>query len=88
MDTAQYLSDSEMAALLAAPDRYTMQGRRNYALLLLLSETCAPAGEVTRLRIGDFALTSRNPSGCNSAPRPTKRVLYSCRRLPLMPLPM
>lgn len=59
MDTARYLVDSEMAALLAAPDRSTTQGRRDYALLLLLSETCARPGEVTRLRTGDFSLASR-----------------------------
>jgi integrase/recombinase XerD len=59
MDTAEYLSGSEMTALLAAPDRSTTKGRRDYALLLLLFETCGRAGELARLRIGDFALASR-----------------------------
>lgn len=58
MGTTHYLEDSEIAALLAAPDRSTTQGIRDYALLLLLSETFARAGEVARLRIADFALTS------------------------------
>jgi integrase len=59
MDTARYLVDSELSALLAVPDRSTTRGRGDYALLLLLSQTCSRLGEVTRLRIGDFALTSR-----------------------------
>jgi integrase/recombinase XerD len=51
-----YLEKAEMEALLAAPDRTTAQGRRDYALLLFLYNTGARADEVAHLRIGDLTL--------------------------------
>lgn len=51
-----YLEKSEMDALLAAPDRNTAQGRRDYALLLFLYNTGARADEAAQLRIGDLNL--------------------------------
>jgi site-specific recombinase XerD len=51
-----YLDKPEMDALLAVPDRRRAQGRRDYALLLLLYNTGARASEVAHLTIGAVAL--------------------------------
>jgi integrase/recombinase XerD len=51
-----YLEKSEMDALLAAPDRNTAQGRRDYGLLLFLYNTGARADEAAQLTIGDLSL--------------------------------
>lgn len=53
-----YLDKPEMDALLAAPDRHTAQGRRDYAILLFLYNTGARASEVTQLKIMDLTLGS------------------------------
>jgi site-specific recombinase XerD len=45
-----------MDALLAAPDRSTAQGRRDYALLLFLYNTGARADEAAHVSIGDLRL--------------------------------
>jgi integrase/recombinase XerD len=60
-----YLEKAEMDALLAAPDRNTAQGRRDYALLLFLYNTGARADEAAQLRIRDLRLArtpQRDPS--------------------------
>jgi site-specific recombinase XerD len=54
-----YLEKDEMDALLAAPDRDSPQGRRDYAVLLFLYNTGARADEVAHVRIADLALGSR-----------------------------
>ena len=51
-----YLEKSEMDALLAAPDRTSAQGRRDYALLLFLYNTGARADEAAQLSISDLRL--------------------------------
>src|SRR3989442_7535364 len=51
-----YLEKSEMDALLAAPDRRTAQGQRDYALLLFLYNTGARADEAAQLTIADLQL--------------------------------
>ena len=48
-----YLEKAEMDALLAAPDRRTPQGQRDYALLLFLYNTGARADEGGAHRAGD-----------------------------------
>lgn len=48
-----YLDKPEMTALLAAPDDQTVQGRREYALLLFLYNSGARVSEAAQLRIGD-----------------------------------
>jgi integrase/recombinase XerD len=53
-----YLEKAEMDALLAAPDRETAQGRRDYGLLLFLYNSGARADEAARLTIADVELTS------------------------------
>jgi site-specific recombinase XerD len=51
-----YLEKSEIDALLAAPERHTAQGCRDYALLLFLYNTGARANEAAQLHIGDLQL--------------------------------
>ncbi len=53
-----YLDKPELDALLAAPDRTTRQGQRDYALLLFLYNSGARADEAAQLCIGDLALDS------------------------------
>lgn len=49
-----YLDQSEMDALLAAPDRRTAQGSRDYVLLLFLYNSGARADEAAKLQIRDL----------------------------------
>lgn len=51
-----YLEKSEMDAILAAPDRQTAQGNRDYALLLFLYNSGARADEAARLTISNLNL--------------------------------
>lgn len=51
-----YLEKSEMDALLAAPDRNSAQGRRDYVLLLFLYNTGARSNEAAQLRVADLHL--------------------------------
>lgn len=51
--TITYLDKAEMDALLAAPNRDSPQGRREYALLLFLYNSGARASEAAALRIAD-----------------------------------
>jgi integrase/recombinase XerD len=51
-----YLTDPEIDALLAAPDRSTPTGRRDYALLLLAVQTGLRVSELASLRCGDLNL--------------------------------
>jgi len=55
-----YLEKPEMEALLAAPDRETVQGQRDYRLLLFAYNTGARASEIAGLHIGDLDL-ARDP---------------------------
>jgi integrase/recombinase XerD len=52
-----YLEKPEMDALLAAPDRRTAIGARDYALLLFLYNSGARADETAKLTIGRLQLT-------------------------------
>lgn len=51
-----YLEKPEMDALLAAPDRQTVQGRRDHAVLLFLYNAGARATEAAHLKIADVDL--------------------------------
>ena len=53
-----YLEKAELEALLAVPDRRRLQGRRDYALLLLPYNTGARASEAAGLRIADLSLAA------------------------------
>jgi integrase/recombinase XerD len=51
-----YLDETEIDALLAAPDQATWTGRRDHALLMLACQTGLRATELTRLAIADAHL--------------------------------
>jgi integrase/recombinase XerD len=51
-----YLTEEEITALLAAPDRSTWTGRRDHALLMLACQTGLRATELTGLTVGDVHL--------------------------------
>lgn len=53
-----YLDRTEMEAILAAPDRRSPQGERDYALLLFLYNSGARASEAAQLRIRDLNLAA------------------------------
>ena len=82
-----YLTDDEMQALLAAPDRSTWIGRRDHALLLLALETGLRVSELTGLTCGAVqprrrrtrALPRQRPQGADhpAAPRRPERLLRS-----------
>jgi site-specific recombinase XerD len=55
-NSVTYLEKSEMDALLAAPDRNSAQGRRDYVLLLFLYNTGARADEAAQLSVSDLRL--------------------------------
>ena len=58
-----YLEKPEIDALLAAPDRQTAQGRRDYVLLLFLYNSGARADEAAQLTVSDLDLTSTARDG-------------------------
>lgn len=49
-----FLSPEEVERVLAAPDRTSSRGRRDYAILLLLARLGLRAGEVVALELGDI----------------------------------
>jgi integrase len=51
-----YLTEDEITALLAAPDRGTWTGRRDHALLMLACQTGLRASELIQLTVGDVHL--------------------------------
>ena len=51
-----YLSEVEVSALLAAPDRATRAGRRDHAMLQVAVTTGLRVSELTGLRLGDLHL--------------------------------
>lgn len=58
MPSLPYLDKPEIDALLAAPDRSTVQGHRDYAMLLFLYNSGARVTETACLRIADLDLDS------------------------------
>jgi integrase/recombinase XerD len=56
MTLVGYLEKAEMDAMLAAPDRRTAMGERDYALLLFLYNSGARADEIAKLTVGRFRL--------------------------------
>jgi site-specific recombinase XerD len=74
--TLPYLEKPEMDAVLAAPDRRTSQGARDYALLLFVYNAGARADEAARLRVADLDL----------GPTPAVRILGKGNKVRLCPL--
>lgn len=71
-----YLEKAEVDAVLAVPDRATLIGRRNYALLLFLYNTGARATEAAELPVSALALDAV----------PAVRILGKGRKLRHCPL--
>jgi integrase/recombinase XerD len=57
-NSLSYLNLDEVKALLAAPDRGSWLGRRDYALLLLAVQTGVRVTELVTLRVGDVSLAT------------------------------
>jgi site-specific recombinase XerD len=55
----EFLTEEEVQAILRVPDRRTLQGKRDYAILLLLLTTGLRKAEICNLKIGDLK-TYRN----------------------------
>jgi len=53
------LTAAQMKKVLAVPNRETLRGSRDYAILLLLWENALRRGEIVRLDVGDFDPQSR-----------------------------
>jgi integrase/recombinase XerD len=64
-----YLTEPEIAALLAAPDRVTWTGRRDHALLALAVQTGMRASELTALDCADLHLHSPSHLSCHGKGR-------------------
>jgi site-specific recombinase XerD len=58
-DAAQPMEDTDLAATLAAIDRNTLQGLRDYALLSLAVTTGRRSRELAELRWGDIRITGK-----------------------------
>jgi site-specific recombinase XerD len=64
-----FLSDEEIDALLAAPDRGRWTGRRDHALLLTLVQTGLRVSELTALNCDHATLTSGPHLRCHGKGR-------------------
>lgn len=50
----EFLTEEEAQAILRVPDRRTLQGKRDYAILLLLLSTGLRKAEICNLKVGDL----------------------------------
>lgn len=57
----EFLAGEEAQAILRVPDRRTLQGKRDYAILLALLTTGLRKAEICNLKVGDLK-TYRNQS--------------------------
>jgi site-specific recombinase XerD len=64
-----WLTEPELAALLAAPDRSTWTGRRDHALILLAAQTGLRISELTGLTTGDVHLGTGAHVACHGKGR-------------------
>jgi integrase/recombinase XerD len=64
-----WLTEPEIAALLAAPDRSTWAGRRDHALILLAAQTGLRISELTGLTTGDVHLGAGAHVSCTGKGR-------------------
>ena len=64
-----WLTDPELAALIAAPNRSTWAGRRGHALILLAAQTGLRLSELTGLTIGDIHVGAGAHASCTSKGR-------------------
>lgn len=86
-DLVDFLSPTEVEALLAAPDTSTRLGRRDHALLLLMVQTGLRLAETTGLKAEDLVLRAGahvrchgkgRKERCTPLSRDTARILRAC----------
>jgi len=65
----EFLNRAEMDALMAAPDRNTWIGRRDYAILILALQTGLRVSEITGLRRSDLVLGTGTHIRCDGKGR-------------------
>jgi integrase len=65
----EYLTRPEIEALLSAPDRATWGGRRDYTLLLVVTQTGLRISELTGLRCDDVVLGAGGSVRCQGKGR-------------------
>jgi site-specific recombinase XerD len=58
---SEFLTEDEISAILRVPDRRTLQGKRDYALLLLMFSTGLRKAEVCNLRVADVTTYRNQP---------------------------
>lgn len=58
---SEFLTEDEITAVLRVPDRRTLQGKRDYALLLLMFSTGLRKAEVCNLRVADVTTYRNQP---------------------------
>ncbi|TLD40619.1 MAG: Site-specific recombinase XerD [Candidatus Jettenia ecosi] len=58
---SEFLTEDEISAVLRVPDRRTLQGKRDYALLLLMFSTGLRKAEVCSLRVRDVTTYRNQP---------------------------
>jgi integrase len=57
----EFLSEEEAQAMLRVPDRRTVQGKRDYAILLTLLTTGLRKAEICNLKVGDLKTYRNQP---------------------------
>jgi integrase len=57
----EFLTEDEAQAILRVPDRRTLQGKRDYAILLLLLSTGLRKAEICSLKVGDLKTYRSQP---------------------------
>ncbi|MDG6004979.1 MAG: hypothetical protein E3K29_03935 [Candidatus Brocadia sp.] len=58
---SEFLTEDEIGAVLRAPDRRTLQGKRDYALLLLMFSSGLRKAEVCSLKVADITTYRNQP---------------------------
>jgi site-specific recombinase XerD len=79
-----YLTEAELAALLAAPDRSTWTGRRDHALILLGAQTGLRVSELTALTIADVHLGTGPHVSCTGKGRKLRITPLTARTVAVL----
>ncbi len=58
---SEFLTEDEISAILRVPDRRTLKGKRDYAILLLMFSTGLRKAEVCSLRVADVTTYRNQP---------------------------
>jgi site-specific recombinase XerD len=79
-----WLTEPEIAALLAAPDRSTWAGRRDHALILLAAQTGLRISELTGLTTGDVHLGTGAHVSCTGKGRKQRITPLTARTIAVL----